>query len=159
MSARFSWAKRRLGEGARGLSLAPRGAIRLGDYLVDDRGTNDVNELADEFILFGSEAYPDWDAVVAYLEARRREYLGPAGEAGPAETGAAGRSAQAVGVELPSDHRVQVVRRYVRFQAARHLGGRGGPYSPAPPARHRSRVSRIRKVGLMWSRACRRVCA
>ena len=84
LSARFSWAKRRLGEGARGLSLAPRGAIRLGDYLVDDRGTDDVNELADEFILFGSEAYPDWDAVVAYLEARRREYLGPAGEAGPA---------------------------------------------------------------------------
>ncbi len=38
-----------------------------GDYLIDDRGKNGTSEFNGEWIEFGSEKFPDWDAVLAYL--------------------------------------------------------------------------------------------
>lgn len=38
-----------------------------GDYLIDDNFKNDASEFQGEWIHFGSEKYPDWDAVLRYL--------------------------------------------------------------------------------------------
>ncbi len=38
-----------------------------GDYLIDDRGKNGAGEFTGEWIHFGSEQFPDWDAVLKYL--------------------------------------------------------------------------------------------
>lgn len=38
-----------------------------GDYLIDDRGKNGTSEFEGEWIRFGSEEFPDWEAVVHYL--------------------------------------------------------------------------------------------
>ena len=38
-----------------------------GDYLIDDRGKNGTSEFKGEWIQFGSERFPDWEAVVDYL--------------------------------------------------------------------------------------------
>ncbi len=38
-----------------------------GDYLIDDRGKNGTSEFEGEWIEFGSPAFPDWEAVIAYL--------------------------------------------------------------------------------------------
>jgi len=38
-----------------------------GDILIDDRGKNGTSEFEGEWIQFGSEQYPDWDAVLEYL--------------------------------------------------------------------------------------------
>ncbi len=41
-----------------------------GDYLIDDRGKNGTSEFAGEWIEFGSEKFPDWNSVLAYLGVR-----------------------------------------------------------------------------------------
>ncbi|MBR5912612.1 MAG: hypothetical protein IKZ55_11575 [Bacteroidales bacterium] len=38
-----------------------------GDYLIDDRGKNGTSEFKGEWIEFGSERFPDWSTVLAYL--------------------------------------------------------------------------------------------
>ena len=38
-----------------------------GDYLIDDRGKNGTSEFSGEWIEFGSEKFPDWNSVLAYL--------------------------------------------------------------------------------------------
>ena len=38
-----------------------------GDYLIDDRGKNGTSEFKGEWIHFGSERFPDWNAVLEYL--------------------------------------------------------------------------------------------
>lgn len=38
-----------------------------GDYLIDDNFKNGASEFQGEWIHFGSEKYPDWDAVLRYL--------------------------------------------------------------------------------------------
>lgn len=38
-----------------------------GDYLIDDRSKHGVIEFEGEWIHFGSERFPNWDAVLAYL--------------------------------------------------------------------------------------------
>jgi 5'(3')-deoxyribonucleotidase len=41
--------------------------LNKGDYLIDDRTKNGAGDFEGELILFGSEKFPDWDAVVDYL--------------------------------------------------------------------------------------------
>ena len=43
-----------------------------GDYLIDDRGKNGTSEFKGEWIQFGSERFPDWDAVLDYLLNKNR---------------------------------------------------------------------------------------
>jgi len=38
-----------------------------GDILIDDRGNNGTSEFEGEWIQFGSEKFPDWEAVIDYL--------------------------------------------------------------------------------------------
>ncbi|MDR2385590.1 MAG: HD domain-containing protein [Tannerella sp.] len=41
--------------------------LNKGDYLIDDRTKNGAGEFHGELILFGSERFPDWKAVIRYL--------------------------------------------------------------------------------------------
>ena len=38
-----------------------------GDYLIDDRGKNGTSEFKGEWLQFGQEQFPDWDAVLKHL--------------------------------------------------------------------------------------------
>ena len=38
-----------------------------GDYLIDDRGKNGASEFKGEWLHFGQEQFPDWDAVLKHL--------------------------------------------------------------------------------------------
>ena len=38
-----------------------------GDYLIDDRDKNGVDQFEGEWIHFGSARFPDWDSVLEYL--------------------------------------------------------------------------------------------
>jgi 5'(3')-deoxyribonucleotidase len=38
-----------------------------GDYLIDDRAKNGTDSFCGEWIRFGSEEFPDWGSVLAYL--------------------------------------------------------------------------------------------
>ena len=49
------------------LILSHHKDLNQGDYLVDDRTKNGAENFQGELILFGSEAYPDWDHVVRRL--------------------------------------------------------------------------------------------
>ena len=41
--------------------------LNNGDILIDDRTKNGADKFCGEFILFGSEKYPDWNAILKYL--------------------------------------------------------------------------------------------
>ena len=41
--------------------------LLLGDYLIDDRGKNGTSEFKGEWLQFGQEQFPDWDAVLKHL--------------------------------------------------------------------------------------------
>ena len=41
--------------------------LNKGDYLIDDRDKNGAKEFEGEWIHFGSEQFPDWNAVTEYL--------------------------------------------------------------------------------------------
>lgn len=47
--------------------LTHRKDLCQGDYLIDDRGKNGTSEFRGEWIKFGSEQFPDWKSVLAYL--------------------------------------------------------------------------------------------
>ncbi len=39
----------------------------MGEYLIDDREKNGAKDFKGELIRFGSERFPDWNAVTEYL--------------------------------------------------------------------------------------------
>ncbi len=47
--------------------LTHRKDLVEGDYLIDDSGNNGAKDFKGEWIQFGSEKFPDWDAVLNYL--------------------------------------------------------------------------------------------
>ncbi|MFH1052217.1 MAG: hypothetical protein V1779_14960 [bacterium] len=53
--------------GYKKLILTHNKSLLIGDYLLDDRTKNGASEFKGELILFGSEAYPDWDVCIEYL--------------------------------------------------------------------------------------------
>ncbi len=62
------WVKKYLGEIARKrLILTHHKNLNYGDYLVDDRTANGADLFRGEHILFGSDEYPNWEAVCNYL--------------------------------------------------------------------------------------------
>jgi 5'(3')-deoxyribonucleotidase len=68
---KVEWVQRHLGEAAeRRLILTHHKNLNRGDYLIDDRTARGAGEFEGELILFGSPEFPDWAAVLAYLEAR-----------------------------------------------------------------------------------------
>ena len=70
-SDKLFWVKQHLGEPAyKRLILSHHKNLNVGHYLVDDRTKNGVDRFSGEHIHFGSRQFPDWEAVVAYLECR-----------------------------------------------------------------------------------------
>lgn len=65
------WIKRHLGDRARKrLILSHHKHLNRGDFLVDDRLKNGADRFEGEHIHFGTDAFPDWRAVVGYLRER-----------------------------------------------------------------------------------------
>lgn len=62
------WVKQYLGDVAyKRLILTHHKDLNKGDYLIDDRMKNGASEFQGKLIQFGSEQFPDWDAVVEYF--------------------------------------------------------------------------------------------
>lgn len=62
------WVKKYLGEVChKRLILTHHKNLNKGKYLIDDREKNGAKEFEGELILFGSDKFPDWKSVVAYL--------------------------------------------------------------------------------------------
>jgi len=69
-----AWAEKRiwvdtyLGKSAhKKLILGHHKGLVKGDYLIDDRIANGVADFSGEHIHFGAEAFPNWEAVLKYL--------------------------------------------------------------------------------------------
>jgi len=71
-SDKAAWVKKHFGAGPgsifyKRLILTHHKNLNRGDYLIDDRTKNDAGEFSGTLIQFGSEAFPDWQAVTCYL--------------------------------------------------------------------------------------------
>jgi 5'-nucleotidase len=67
-SDKLEWVKKYLGNWAyKRLILTHHKDLNRGDFLVDDREKNGARDFCGELILFGSERFPDWQAVLNYL--------------------------------------------------------------------------------------------
>ena len=70
-SDKLLWVQRHLGEVAyKRLILTHHKDLNHGDFLVDDRTKWGADRFRGEHIMFGSERFPDWPAVVGYLKGR-----------------------------------------------------------------------------------------
>lgn len=68
-SNKVLWIQRYLGQSAyKRLILSHSKHLNIGDYLIDDRINNGAGRFTGELIRFGTPAFPDWKAVMAYLE-------------------------------------------------------------------------------------------
>lgn len=71
-SDKLHWVKKYLGAPARKrLILSHHKNLNHGDFLIDDRLRNGADRFPGEHIHFGTEKFPDWQTVLAYLEARK----------------------------------------------------------------------------------------
>lgn len=52
------------------LILSHHKDLLKGDFLIDDRPKHGADTFEGEWIQFGSDSYPDWPSVVAYLESK-----------------------------------------------------------------------------------------
>ncbi len=67
-SDKLEWVKRHLGGHARKrLILSHNKNLNAGDYLIDDRTKNGADRFSGELIRFGSDDFPNWNAVLSYL--------------------------------------------------------------------------------------------
>lgn len=65
---KVSWIQQHLGKPyEKRLILSHHKDLLKGDFLIDDRPKHGVDTFEGEWIQFGSEKYPDWDAVLSYL--------------------------------------------------------------------------------------------
>jgi 5'(3')-deoxyribonucleotidase len=68
LNDKLEWVKKYLGKHAyKRLILSHNKHLNHGDYLIDDRDKNGADKFVGELILFGSEKFPDWHAVLGYL--------------------------------------------------------------------------------------------
>ena len=66
---KLRWVKKHLGEAAyKRLILSHHKNLNTGDFLIDDRTKNGADKFQGEHIHFGTEKFPDWEAVVKYLK-------------------------------------------------------------------------------------------
>jgi len=71
-SDKVEWVQRHLGgepgdAAYKRLILSHHKDLNCGDFLIDDRGRHGAERFGGEHILFGSERFPDWAAVLEYL--------------------------------------------------------------------------------------------
>lgn len=70
-SDKLLWVKEHLGAAAyKRLILSHHKNLNAGDFLVDDRTKNGADRFTGKHIHFGSNDFPDWSAVVAFLTAQ-----------------------------------------------------------------------------------------
>ena len=70
-SDKLIWVKNYLGPRAnKRLILSHHKNLNAGDFLIDDRTKNGVNEFKGEHLHFGTPKFPDWNSVVDYLDQR-----------------------------------------------------------------------------------------
>jgi len=70
-SDKLLWVNQHLGQAAyKRLILTHHKNLNSGHYLVDDRIKNGADRFPGEHILFGSQEFPNWNAVVKYLQSR-----------------------------------------------------------------------------------------
>jgi 5'-nucleotidase len=63
------WVQKYLGDAAyKRLTLTHHKNLAIGDYLIDDRTANGAGEFDGEHIHFGTEKFPDWNAVLTYFD-------------------------------------------------------------------------------------------
>ena len=73
-SDKLLWVQKHLGQPAyKRLILSHNKHLNIGDYLVDDRTKNGADRFPGEHIHFGTEQFPDWNTVRAYLVAKAVE--------------------------------------------------------------------------------------
>lgn len=66
-SDKLDWVKRYLGEVCyKRLILSHHKDLNIGAYLIDDRRKNGASDFKGKLILFGSERFPNWEAVLKY---------------------------------------------------------------------------------------------
>ena len=67
-SDKLNWVKKYLGQVAyKRLILTHHKNLNIGDYLIDDRIKRGADKFSGELIHFGTERFPDWNAVCTYL--------------------------------------------------------------------------------------------
>lgn len=67
-SDKIEWVKKHMnGVFHKRVILTHHKELLMGDFLIDDRGKNGTSEFQGEWIHFGSERFPDWDAVLEHL--------------------------------------------------------------------------------------------
>jgi 5'(3')-deoxyribonucleotidase len=70
-SDKLEWVKIYLGKHAyKRLILTHHKNLNTGHFLIDDRTKNGADRFVGEHILFGSDKFPNWKAVVHYLETK-----------------------------------------------------------------------------------------
>jgi 5'(3')-deoxyribonucleotidase len=70
-SDKLIWVKQHLGKPAyKRLIITHHKNLNQGDFLIDDRTKNGADRFLGEHILFGSEQFPDWQVVLAYLQGK-----------------------------------------------------------------------------------------
>lgn len=68
LADKLQWVKTYLGDPAyKRLILSHHKNLNRGDYLIDDRTKHGADQFQGEHILFGSERFPGWPAVMSYL--------------------------------------------------------------------------------------------
>ena len=68
LTDKLHWVKKHIGDAAyKRLILSHNKHLNIGDYLIDDRTQNGAGEFTGEHIHFGTEKFPDWKSVLAYL--------------------------------------------------------------------------------------------
>ncbi len=72
-SDKLLWVKEHLGQGAyKRLILSHHKNLNRGDFIIDDRTKNGVDEFDGQHIHFGTVRFPDWPSVVTFLRERAR---------------------------------------------------------------------------------------
>ena len=66
-SDKYNWVNEYLPFMRKRLILSSHKNLNRGDYLIDDRTANGADKFSGELISFGTEKFPDWDAVLKYL--------------------------------------------------------------------------------------------
>jgi len=68
LNDKLAWVKKYIGEIAnRRVVFSHNNHLIIGDYLIDDRMTNGAAEFKGKHIHFGADEFPNWDAVLNYL--------------------------------------------------------------------------------------------
>ena len=67
-SDKIEWVKKHMnGVFHKRVILTHHKELLMGDFLIDDRGKNGTSEFKGEWLHFGQEQFPDWDAVLKHL--------------------------------------------------------------------------------------------